>query len=321
MAPLEGVTDRTYRSCFYDHFPGLTASLTPFLPIPDRVKRVPLSNLNGVCLPGESPVPEIPQLLVSESEAFLVALEALRRKGFKEVNWNMGCPSKGVIRKGKGSGLMPQTSHILNVLDEIIPRTDLKISVKLRMGLHDSDELFRLLPILKRYPLSRLILHPRLGTQMYSGSVDLEGFEKAQDLYGKAICYNGDINSIQDYFGLKNRLPLVEEWMIGRGLLANPFLLEDILNTPNSLESEGSLEGQDPFKRQEFYVFLDDLLFRMKESFTKKHALWNYMKGILNYTFSLPGVSEESRRELFSIKDERDWNLLKEKLYNQCQDQ
>ena len=319
MAPLEGVTDKCYRNCFNDHFPGLSATLTPFLPIPDRVQRVALRNLDDLCLPGESRVPEIPQLLVSEADSMLIAIEALKRKGFKEVNWNLGCPSKGVVRKGKGSGLLPRTAHILRVLEKVLPRTDMKLSLKVRLGLHHSDELFRLLPSLYELPLNRLILHPRLGIQMYKGAVDIDGFQKALDLYGKPICYNGDIKTLDDFLILKERFPEVEEWMIGRGLVADPFLLEKILKKPLQYISQSDA-GTNPFHHKEFYDFLDDLLWRMKGNFSRDIALWNYFKGILVYSFSFTGITDENRNEFFKIKSEEEWILLKNKLEIQLRD-
>lgn len=302
MAPLEGVTDRTLRSCFYDHFPGLHGALTPFLPIPDRVKRVPLRNLRDVALPGESPVHEIPQLLVSESSAFLIAGKALERAGYREVNWNLGCPSKGVVRKGKGSGLLPHTDHILKVLDTVLPRLNLKLSLKIRLGLEQCSESFRLLPRLKDYPIAGLTLHPRLGSQMYSGKVDLEGFEEALELYGQKICYNGDITTLSEYRGLKARFPMVDEWMIGRGLLANPLLVNEIL-TGNLTEEQ----KDHPLKNIEFRNFIDDLLERKTPQFQKETALINYLKGVLLYTFESELMPPQFKKGLLQLKTIAGW--------------
>jgi tRNA-dihydrouridine synthase B len=319
MAPLEGVTDKTFRSCYYDHFPGLSSALTPFLQIPDKVKRVPLKNLKQVALPSESRVYEIPQLLLSETSAFLTAARALERAGYREVNWNLGCPSKGVVRKGKGSGLMPRTDHILKVLDKVLPELSIDISIKMRLGLEDREESFRLLPRLKEYPLSGLILHPRLGSQMYSGSVDLDGFETALELYGKPICYNGDIKKLDDFRSLKARFPQINEWMIGRGLLANPFLPQNIL----SKESYGVEDDQvpadgemvHPLNYEAFREFLDDLLQRMDGQFQREIAFVNYMKGILLFTFESDLMPADFKKEFLRLKTILEWHEFKKRIY------
>ena len=306
LAPLEGMTDRCFRSCFYDHFPGLSGALTPFLPIPDRVKKVPRRLLGELALPGESKVNEVPQILVSEASAFLLAAEMLEDAGFRELNWNLGCPSRGVIRKGKGAGMMPRTDGILEILDKVIPSTDMRVSLKLRMGLTEDEELFRLLPRLRSYPVD-LILHPRLGSQMYGGRADTDGFRTALDLYGMPICYNGDIRSPSDYLRLQKLFPELDQWMIGRGLLAEPFLLEDIL--------KGRKESCGPaLKRADYLVFLDDLMERMKGRFSNEGAYYGYMKGILSYAFHDKRVPSHLFTELKKVRNTGDWLLLKDKI-------
>jgi len=314
MAPLEGVTIKTFRSCFYDHFPGLSESLTPFLPVPDRVIRVPERAVHQVARPGTVPVPEIPQLLLSESGSFLRACATLEKCGFTEVNWNLGCPSRGVVRKSKGAGLMPETKIILDILDQVLSRTSLKVSVKLRLGMENREELFRLLPYLKQLPLHNLILHPRLGNQMYTGQVDLDGFEQALRIYEQKICYNGDIRTLEDYLRLKTRFPEVEEWMIGRGLLADPFLLNRILSYESRSAASAPVISPHPFRNSEYHDFLDDLVVRLKSEFHKEISLWNYMKGLLSYTFSLEGTPGEMKNELRRLKDSHDWKKLSKKM-------
>ncbi len=315
LAPLEGVADRTFRSCYYDHFRGLDEALTPFLPIPDRVKRVPLRTFAEVALPGESKVREIPQLLLSDESAFLTALGSLERAGFDEVNWNLGCPSRGVIRKGKGSGLLPETGKILRILDSVCSRARIGISLKIRLGLEKREESFRLIPELKGYPLKSLTLHPRLGVQMYSGRVDLDGFERAMDLYGRPICYNGDINSLDDFLALKKRFPDVDRWMLGRGVLADPFLPSRIVDD-RVLGLDDSQAADHPLKQREFRYFLDDLLLRMESRFHREIALVNYLKGILIYTCNLNSMAEGFRERLLRIKTINEWNSLKAELYD-----
>lgn len=313
MAPLEGVTDRTFRSCYYDHFSGLSASVTPFLPIPDRVKRVSPATLRMTALPGETRVPEIPQLLVSESSAFITAARALEAAGFTELNWNLGCPSRGVVRKGKGAGLLPDTEGILNILDKAFSCLDIKISMKIRLGMDNREESFRLLPELKGFPLAGLTLHPRLGKQMYSGSVDLEGFDKALELYGKPICYNGDIRTVRDYADLKKKFPGQECWMIGRGLMADPLLPRKILEYDETGRAEDG-EGH-PLGNNNFRIFIEDLLERMKRQFSRETALLNYLKGILVYTFNTPPMPADYRHRLVRLKNLEEWELFKNEIY------
>ena len=59
---------------------------------------------------------------------------------------------------------------------------------------------------------------------MYEGSADPDAFEHVADLLDHILVYNGDIRTREDFVRLSHRLPFVERWMIGRGVLSDPFL-------------------------------------------------------------------------------------------------
>jgi tRNA-dihydrouridine synthase len=82
--------------------------------------------------------------------------------GYREVSLNLGCPSGTVVAKGKGAGFLAHPEELDRFLDTIFTGTDMKISVKTRLGLHESEEFGRILEIYNRYPISELIIHPRV---------------------------------------------------------------------------------------------------------------------------------------------------------------
>ncbi|OQY33539.1 MAG: hypothetical protein B6241_07590 [Spirochaetaceae bacterium 4572_59] len=256
LAPLEGMTDSVFRNCYYEHFDGLDAALAPFLPIPDKVVRVPRKVLRDVAPPGSSKVPEIPQLLVSTPESFLIAGRALEDASYEDVNWNLGCPSKGVVNKGKGAGMLPRTEDILKLLDYVLPCLSLKVSLKIRLGMYRAEESFDLVSRLKGYPLKELICHPRLGSAMYRGSPDLEGFATIAEITDIPLIYNGDILCQDDFVKLKERFPSVSGWMIGRGLIQNPFL-------PDLIKGKGI---SSVVQKERFRIFLESLYISYKKT-------------------------------------------------------
>ena len=109
-----------------------------------------------------------------------------------------------------------------------MPAIKPKLSIKLRIGLKYPDEVLQLIPIFNRFPLEELIIHPRTGVQMYEGEVDLDMFEQCLGLSKHRVVYNGDIDSFEKFEMLAQRFGSVERWMIGRGLIGNPFLAEKI---------------------------------------------------------------------------------------------
>lgn len=86
-----------------------------------------------------------------------------------------------------------------------------------------------LVSILNRYPLSEIILHPRYAAQGYQGSVDEDIFAQALSASRCPVSWNGDIKSLEDVKRIRNQFPKVERIMIGRGLVTEPALAEEIL--------------------------------------------------------------------------------------------
>jgi len=118
--------------------------------------------------------------------------------------------------------------RIESFLEKTMPVLKPKLSIKLRIGLKYPDEVLQLIPIFNQYPLEELIIHPRTGVQMYEGKVDLDMFEQCLNLAKHRVVYNGDIDSVEKLEMLSKRFGSIERWMIGRGLIGNPFLAEKI---------------------------------------------------------------------------------------------
>ena len=104
----------------------------------------------------------VPQIMAGNSNDFLFLAKYLTDLGYQEINWNLGCPYPMVTGKGMGSGLLPYPEKISEILDQSLPQLKCRISVKLRSGLNSPEEIFQVIPVLNQYPLSEVILHPRI---------------------------------------------------------------------------------------------------------------------------------------------------------------
>ena len=224
---MRGITTMHYRRAFVRHFQGLDVEMAPFISTVSA-ERINPKLLKDVLPENQSGIPLIPQVIGNNADDFVQMNIALHDLGYDEVNWNLGCPHKPIRKKRRGSGLLPYPDTVDAILEQVCERSPVKISVKVRLGVSDKSELLNLIPVLNNYPLSEVIVHPRTAEQMYGGTVDLDAFAEAFNALEKPVCYNGDINDLAYFNQVRKRFPSINRFMLGRGLLANPFLCEEI---------------------------------------------------------------------------------------------
>jgi tRNA-dihydrouridine synthase len=262
FAPLEGITDSVFRNLHHHFYPGADRYYTPFLsPTVHRAltqkeqKEIPPAHTLGYHA--------VPQILTKSPEDFLWLAKRCQELGYNEVNLNLGCPSGTVTAKGKGSGMLLDTDNLDRFLDAIYADATIPVSVKTRIGFSDADEFQKLLDIYNQYPICELIIHPRVRNAFYNGAADMEAFQYAFRNSKNPLCYNGDIKSLSQV----SSLPQVEAVMIGRGLVANPGMLNGDEST-ETLRSylNGLLEGY-----MKAFGSGRNAMFRLKEH-------WHYLQ-------------------------------------------
>lgn len=222
FAPMEGLTDCTYRNLHRNFYPGIDQYYTPF--ISPTIHRT-LTSKEARELPFADSLDYklVPQLLTKNTEDFIWMAKQCADRGYKEVNLNLGCPSGTVTAKGKGAGMLRDLDILNRFLDEIYSATPIAISVKTRIGFSSADEFPAILNIYNRYPIKELIVHPRVRCAFYSGNIDLNAFIYAHENSCAPLCYNGDIINIIQV----NNIPTANAVMIGRGLITNPGMLSE----------------------------------------------------------------------------------------------
>lgn len=227
FAPLEGITNFVYRNTHNEMFGSCDEYYSPFI-TPSEDDKVNRKGLNDI-IPENNPNIIIkPQVLTNSSEAFLKFTEKIMAVGYDEVNLNFGCPSQTVVKKGKGSGFLKEPGKVDAFLDEVFRVHPMKISVKTRTGFLEGSEMDELMEIYNKYPLELLIIHPRTRSDFYNGVPDMEVFKKAFYNSKNKVCYNGNIDTKEDYERIKNMFPDLEYVMLGRGLIRNPALSREI---------------------------------------------------------------------------------------------
>ena len=236
FAPLEGLTDSIYRRLHHKYFPGIDKYFTPFFSptvhrqlTPREQRELPSADSIGY--------KAVPQLLTKNPEDFIWMAQQCRDLGYEEVNLNLGCPSGTVTAKGKGSGMLRDLEALDAFLYEIFQNAPLSISVKTRIGFTYPEEFQEILPICNRYPIRELTVHPRVRDAFYKGAVDMDAFCYAAENSRAPLCYNGNLNTLEQIEAFEKCFPDVKSVMLGRGLIADPGMFCSTAYTPEKLEA------------------------------------------------------------------------------------
>ncbi|WP_452600828.1 tRNA dihydrouridine synthase [Pontimicrobium sp. MEBiC06410] len=222
-SPLQGFTDFRFRNAFHNYFGGIDTFYSPYIRL--NGKLVVKNAYERDILPENNITLEvIPQIITNDVEEFLFVAKYVQQFGYKELNWNLGCPYPMVTKRGMGSGLIADPEKIDHILKRAHTETDIIVSMKMRMGYENSNEILDAFPVLDKYPLKNVAIHARIGKQLYKGGVDLEAFQRCIDSTKHKLYYNGDITSVTQFKTIQERFPSIDHFMIGRGLIADPFL-------------------------------------------------------------------------------------------------
>ena len=232
LAPFQGITGVTFRKVYSAFFQGVDKLYTPFFTAINNELKLPARRLAELGANSENGVEVVPQILSKDACEIIRFARFCEKKGFRELNWNLGCPYPMVANKKRGSGMLPYPEMVNEILDKVMTETTLRFSVKCRLGYLSSDEIYSLIPIFNQHKIAELTIHARIGKQLYTGETDLETFQKTISLLTVPIVYNGDIFSRNNFEKISERFPLINTFMIGRGLLSDPFLPAIIKGLP-----------------------------------------------------------------------------------------
>lgn len=265
LAPLHGLTLYHFRNCLYRHYSGIDAAISPFMPVQETAKLnvrkwKDFDPANNQC------VKTVPQLMGIVPAHFADTMHVLHEEyGLNRFNWNLGCPMAPIVRKRRGCGLMPYPEEVEAVV-ETACKLPYRFSVKMRLGMHSVDEGLEIVSRLNNYPMEFIVIHPRLGKQQYEGKPDLNALARLLALTKHRVIYSGDVFEISDYQILSRRFPQIDAWMLGRGLLRNPMLAEQIQEVATRNDDSSQFNNfcgdKDSFKKEKllrFNEFYEDL--------------------------------------------------------------
>lgn len=292
LAPMQAMTDIIFMNTYHKIFGGFSEMMAPYL-LATKISPMKVHKLQNYFSDLNEGITLIPQLLSNDPEAFLYYANTLYDAGFDKINWNLGCPFPFVTKKQRGAGLLPFPDRIKELLAHVEPDLKPKLSIKIRLGLYDKEEIYPIIDILNDYPITETIIHPRTAAQKYEGFANKEFFKEIYPKFNMPIIYNGDIIYKEQVHELETKLDDIKGYMIGRGAFINPFITQQLNNIEHKHEEKIKMFSEFYYTLHNYYkertITNEGFLGRMKD-------LWFYFSQTFekgdSYLFALKTINE-----------------------------
>lgn len=172
--------------------------------------------------------PLIYQLVTGEIEHIAAAIDKLHQLKADGVDLNLGCPAPIQKRQGAGSSLALQRGKLKNILKELRKKTDLPLSVKIRLGQKiDSTELGATCRFYEDEGVDLITVHGRLIGEKFCRKPRWEPIAAAKNAVSIPVFANGGIFSVDDAKMCLEQSG-ADGLMIGRGAVEQPWLCGEI---------------------------------------------------------------------------------------------
>lgn len=326
---MEGITTYTYRNLHHKHYAGIDKYFSPFVsPGPDQGLSV--KEVRDVLPENNENIPMIPQLMTNRAVDFIKAAQVMAELGYREVNFNLGCPSGTVVSKRKGSGFLAFPEELDRFFDEVfsdpfIAGGGVEISVKTRAGKESHEEWPRLMEIYNQYPIKELIIHPRVQQDKYNNTPDWDVFADAVRESKIPLVFNGDIFRVPEFLKFIEQFPQIDRIMLGRGEIRNPELAERILALYGDHENDDAceisdkvrLEAQaDLFDRNRFRSFHDALVEEYSQVLYGERPVLYKMKELWFYMISMFPGSEKLHKRIKKSNHLDEYRAIMDELFS-----
>lgn len=273
LAPMQGVTNRALRALFgewakpdimFTEFirvrPGSRKAISPV----DRLEAGSVSNN----------IPLIVQLIGKDTEALIAAAQEAQKDGAVHLNLNLGCPFGRMNMGSAGGALLKHSAGLDKRLACLRKCTKGSLSVKVRSGYDDPEQIFSLLPIFENSGIDFIVIHSRTVVQKYSGSADHDLTRRVVDNTSLPVIANGDVTTADMGMQVLEKTGAAG-LMIGRGAIMDPLIFQRMRGviSRNPSRDERSVELQ---------YYIAELTDRYQKIFQGETQVLSKLKAVLN---------------------------------------
>lgn len=246
LAPMEGVVDAGVRRLISE-IGGIDFCVTEFLRVtselqPDHTFFKICPELAHQCTTRNA-IPVHFQLLGSNPALLAEHAKKASELGAKVVDLNFGCPAKTVNRHKGGAVLLqtPDLVHqIVKTCAEALGGTGTHLTAKMRLGYEDKSLAFENMDAISSGGAESLVVHARTKVEGYKPPAHWEWLARLREAGSIPVTANGEVWSLADYDKCRE-VSGCKDVMLGRGLLADPYLARRIIERSAELPTEADL--------------------------------------------------------------------------------
>ena len=212
---------------------GFDYGVSEFIRVGQEVVRVEqilsdIPDLNGPVF-GNAKLPLQLQLLGDSPE--LMAASAIEGciAGARAIDINFGCPAPTILRHSGGAALLKTPCAITEIVSRVrksLPAI-IPVSAKIRLGWNDPNDVDAIARAVEDGGANWITIHARTKKEGYQPGVHWDAVARVKSRLSIPVIANGDLFTAEDVIRSEAQTGC-SHFMIGRGILKNPFLAHDI---------------------------------------------------------------------------------------------
>lgn len=230
FAPMEGITDESFRKTILKLFPEWDYFATDFLRVPSAGK---YPNKHLIRHFGRE-LFEIPwvqdktmfQILTSHRAFTIDMVKQVDEIKIPWLDMNIGCPSPTVCKNRGGSFLLTDLTSLRELIKNIRKNYSGRFTAKIRIGYNDTNSFEDSVRMLNDEGVEMITIHGRTRDDMYKVPARWGFIQRAVEISKVPIIGNGDIWETQDIDRMLKETGC-HGVMIARGALKAPWMAQD----------------------------------------------------------------------------------------------